>query len=126
MKLNEFIILSAELTRCNERENLLRTRRLEGMLIDLELPYKKVGGIYKGVKEVSFMVVVKDEAEIETVKDLGIVSFEQESVLFSDLLGGAKLIFKDGTKHELGRFKQVNTTNYDALTVVDGKAWVCC
>lgn len=123
-QLQEFIILSAELSVSDEWTNHLRSRRLEGMLIDLQLPYKKVGGVYKGVKEVSFMVIVKDEAEIQTVKDLGLVTFEQESVLFRNFKGNAKLIFKDETSVDLGKFKQ--GFSYDAMTIVDGKAWVCC
>jgi hypothetical protein len=122
LQLKEFIILSAELTTSNHND--ARTARLENMLVDLKLSYKRVEGVYKGTSEVSFMVIVKDEAEIQTITDLGLITFAQESVLFRDLHGNAKLVYKDGEEN-IGTFKQVDDViNLDAYTIVNNNYWV--
>lgn len=123
-QLQEFIILSAELDTTTVRSNFYRTELLEFMLQELKLPYKQIQGCYKGSTEQSFMVIVKDEAEYEVIRDFAFKSFNQESILFRDLYGSASLVFQDGTKEQLGKFKQVdNVDNLEAYSVVDGTYW---
>lgn len=124
-QLREFVILSAELDSRTFEGNRQATENLRNCLSELHLPYKQVKGMYKGVEEVSFMVIVRDEAEEQTVKNFAFQSFGQESVLFRDLYGKAYLEFSQGSKQELGRFTQVdNVEDIDAYTQVDEQYWV--
>lgn len=125
-QLQEFIILSAELSTEDNLENAIRTERLAMMLEDLHLPFKVIEGVYKGTSEVSFMVTVKNESEYETVKDLGLKTFGQESVLFRNLHGLAFLVYGNGKLESIGRFQQVNDVEKEeSYSVVDGNFWVC-
>lgn len=137
MQLNEFIILSAELSTLSYSENLVRSLRLLDLLHDLKLPFKQIKGVYKGTSEVSFMVVVKDEAEIDTVTRLAFQSFNHESILFRDYKGNAKLIYSNGMTldakgqpsyltQSIGKFKKVNSVEgEDAYSIVNGEHWLC-
>lgn len=122
-QLQEFIILSAELSKFTPFDNFNRTIKLKNMLNDLDLPFTFCEGNYNGIRERGFMVIVKDETELEVIRDLGLMTFEQESVLFRDFKGNAKLLYRDGTSQELGKFKQGESN--EASTVVNGVSWVC-
>lgn len=127
MQKPEFIILSAELSNLTELENLRRTANLRSCLNDLKLSYKEVDGCYKGSTENSFMVIIPDEATFEVVRDLALKSFNQESILFRDYAGKARLEYQNGDTIELGSFKEVSkeqATSEDAYTVVNGAYWV--
>ena len=127
MRKREFVILSAELEGNTVLGNLLATNNLESCLDDLGLQYKQVEGCYKGVSEVSFMVMTPCESTLEVVKDLGLKSFGQESVLFRGYDGRCVLYYGDGGIERLGTFKQVSQSEAlqnDAYTLVDGKYWI--
>lgn len=124
MRTLEFIILSAELENLHPSENNTRTDRLEYMLNELRLPYKAIEGVYKGVSEASFLVVVKDESEIECVTDLGLKSFGQESILFRDFKGQASLVFNNGITQDIGTFTRTTEVS-ECYSIVGGQKWVC-
>ncbi len=126
-QLQEFIILSAELSTLSINENRNRTVNLFKCLKELGFNFRPIEGCYKGATEISFMVIVKDEAEIETVKDLGLKSFKQDSILFRDYKGETSLIFNNSDIMSIGRFKQVDRSialQYDAYSVVDNNYWI--
>ena len=123
----EFVILSAELATNSEAANTMATRNLVSCLVDLGLKYKIVTGCYKGSKEVSFMVMTPCEETFETVKDLGLKSFNQESILFRDYTGDVALYYNNGDYEQLGTFTQVSeeeAENVDAFTKVGNAFWI--
>jgi hypothetical protein len=97
----EFIILSAELDTLSASENKTRTERLRSFLNDLRLPYKTMDGLYE---EDSFLVVVKDEIEIDCIIRLAFYTFSQKTILFRNYQGEASLLFDDGTTELLGKY----------------------
>lgn len=126
-QLQEFIILSAELSTLGHKENNERSFRLFNCLKDLNINFKPVEGCYKGSSEISFLVIVKDEAEIEAIKDLGLKSFEQDSILFRDFKGNTELHFGSGAVESLGKFKKVprhEAVHEDAFTIINKEHWI--
>ena len=78
------IILSASLGALSKAENVERHFRLSRMLGDIDVPFMVVvHGMYKGVRELSFLCVPKDEAQFEVVVNFAIDNFGQESVLLN-------------------------------------------
>ena len=85
----EFFILSASCSDFRDEDNALRTREMEDELRFSLLLYKKVQGVYKGVPEDSFLVVVDDTAGILELAN----SYNQESVLHVSPMREAALIY---------------------------------
>ena len=91
----QVVILSAELENYSDNEKLRATDNLEACLNDLNLVYSNANGRYKDVNEKCFVVIVNNQVELDAVKDLGLDSFKQESVLYQDSNGYSHLIYKD-------------------------------
>lgn len=105
--LPNIIILSAERVGHTAYENMQRTDMLRSMLLDCGFAFNSIKGFYKGVEEKSFVVIVKDAADFETVKDFAFKTFQQESILHSDANRFTKLIYGNGSEEVLGKFTQV-------------------
>lgn len=121
---SQVIILSAELSSLSSKENVRRSTLLNDLLVELKMPFNTAEGVYKGMKETSFVVIVGDNSELETIKNLAFKSFNQESVLHQDVNQEAFLMFRDGNIERLGRLEQVSkqeVETLDAYTVMDGK-----
>ena len=124
---NQVIILSGELSDLSLEENMHRSIRLGRMIKDLEMPFKSVLGCYKGKRESSFMVVIKNIDEIETLKSFAFLNFNQESILYQDSNGLCYLEYRDGTCERIGKFEEVKASeceNFDAYTKVDDKVYI--
>ena len=104
----QVVILSAELSTNTFEGNRQRTTTLEAMLQDIKLPFSKALGVYEGSEESSFVVVVKDELDIEVLRDFAFKNFGQESILIQDANQEAYLLYQDGTTQQLGRLVQVS------------------
>lgn len=121
------IILSGELSTLNDYENLKRTINLGACLEDCNFKFKKCLGVYKGTSEVSFLVVVKNEDDIQIIKDFAFKSFNQESILLQDANGLCTLEYNNGKIKALGKFQRVNSKfieQYESYTVLDGEIFV--
>ena len=118
----QVIILSGELSTVND--NTRRTALLNDMIAELRLPFKRANGVYKGQSENSFVVIVNDQTDIDTLANFAFKSFGQESILHQDANQEARLIFANGTTQRLGRLEQVSKELAESLenyTVMDGK-----
>lgn len=121
------IILSAELSTLGQRENSNRTILLDEMLSELNISYKNATGCYKGTSETSFVCVVNNDAELDTIKNFAFKNFNQESVLEQDSNGICRLEYQNDTSEVLGKLRQVSgevATKQDAYTVMGGKYYV--
>ena len=124
---NQAIILSGELSSLSNEENLARTINLGACLEDCNFSFKKCLGVYKGVKEVSFIVLAWNQDDINTLKDFAFKSFDQESVMLQDANGLCTLEFENNTSKTLGKFRNINPKyieQYDSYTVFDDKVFV--
>lgn len=124
---SQVVILSAELSTKRFESNRQRTETLEGMLNDCNFRFKKALGCYKGSSEDSFVVVLRDAQELETLKDFAFTNFEQESILYQDANQEAYLVFANGKTEQLGRLEQVDkkeATSQEAFTVMGGNYYV--
>lgn len=124
----QVVILSAEIPNAMRAEgNRQRTKTLENILKDIGLPFNKATGFYKGQQEESFVVVVKDELDIEVLRDFAFKNFNQESILIQDANQEAHLLFRDGTTQQLGRLQQTTkelATKQDAYTIMNDQYYV--
>ena len=124
---NQAVILSGELSNLSAVENEKRTSNLQACLVDCGFSFKTCIGVYKGSKEVSFVVLVKNSGDIQALKDFAFKSFKQESLMFQDANGLCNLEFSNGTNETLGKFRTVNPKfieQYDNYMVLDGKVFV--
>ena len=120
----QVVILSAELSSLSLTENDRRTTLLNDMIAELKLPFKPAKGVYKGSAENSFVVVVNDQADIDTLTNFAFKSFAQESVLHQDSNQLARLIYANGTMETLGKLVQVDketAQKLDNYTVMEDK-----
>lgn len=119
----QVVILSATKSGDSVENTNFRTKTLRGVLGDLRLPFSEATGVYKGQTETSFVVVVTDNFDIDTLKGLAFKNFDQESILVQDSNQEAYLIFNDGTTQNLGRLEQVTeeqAKELDNYTILNG------
>ncbi len=132
MKQTQFdrlVIISAEL-QCDTleayRKNSYRTDNLKACLQDLNMNFTQAQGLYKGYREKSFVVLPKNDVELQVLKDLAFRNFSQESILFRDRYGQAALVYADDSIELLGPIKQVNPKLIEQLesyTVMNGNVY---
>lgn len=103
----QLIILSAELKVLSDFENDYRTSLLRKMLFDIGVAFNSVKDFYDGHKEVSFLVEVKNNAQVEAIKGFAFNSFEQESILYQETSGLCSLLFSNGKVEKLGHMHEV-------------------
>jgi hypothetical protein len=123
----KIVILSAELSTETEFFNQLRTNRLINMIRDLNLPFGLVDGYYKGDKENSILVEVKNQIDVENL--LGFASnFDQECILYSDENRSSELIFCNGENRQMiGKLQAVSeleARKQDNFTYVNGGYYI--
>ena len=130
MKQTQFdrlVIISAELSAKEQYENNERTFNLGTCLKDLDMRFTPAQGMYKGVGERSFVVLPRNDEELQVLKDLAFKNFSQEAILFRDRDGEAVLIYVDElAKKVLGPIKQVNPKLIEQLesyTVMNGNVY---
>jgi hypothetical protein len=110
--------LSAERSNLDRYENQDRTARLRNRLLQLGLGFEGVTGVYKGTKEVAFMVVTSD---FDAMRKLA-AEFEQEAIMTSDANRMSTLHFASGEKMELGKLRQIDKNDavlLDNYTIVE-------
>lgn len=120
----QVVILSAELSGLPSISNDRRTTLLNDMIAELKLSFKPAKGVYKGSSENSFVVIVNDQADIDTLANFAFISFGQESVLHQDSNQLARLVYADGRMETLGRLAQVSkelAESLDNYTVMEDK-----
>lgn len=116
---NEFFIISACHKNCNAYDNQVRTRELHNALLDLNEDFQAVVGSYKGQKEVSFLVLKKDDSTEENIKQF-LKLYDQETYLYSRQDREGFLIDKNGNSEPVGTFlrlSQDELSNYDNYTI---------
>lgn len=123
---SQVVILSAELDSNRFEKNRQLTENLNACLSDCNFKYSKGIGVYKGQEESSFIVLPKNDDEINTLKDLAFKSFNQESILYQDANGKAYLIYNNGNEKSLGKLRQVSpklTEKLENYTILNGKVY---
>lgn len=106
--MSRIVILSAELESNTTEENNRRTSNLEKCLDECNFYYGKAQGFYKGNLENSFVVVIRDNVELEALKSFAFLNFKQESILHQDSNGLSWLIYSDGREKKLGKLQRVD------------------
>lgn len=123
----QVVILSAENSTNTFEGNRQRTTTLEGMLEDIGLPFERATGVYKGQREASFVVIVRDETDIDILKGFAFNNFNQEAVLLQDANQEAHLIFRNGSSERLGRLEQVSeeiAMSQDSFTLLNDSYYI--
>ena len=130
---NGFIILSAELSTLPKEENSRRTDEMRERLVmggftTPKLSFIEANGVYKGVREKSFMVEVKNHYDFLWVTGLA-SSFSQESILMVDKRNQAALFYlKSKETEKLGTFHKIPKSvadTLDAYTETEGGYYAC-
>ena len=119
------VILSAESPVQDSITNEQKTEMLKNCLEDCNISFNIGTGLFRGEgPQTSFVVLPKNDTEIETVKDFAFKTFKQQSVLFQDNNQEAYLINHDGTEERLGRLIEVSkevAENAGSYTILKGK-----
>lgn len=122
----QVVILSAELSELNNSVNQSRTELLNSMLQDIKLPYSESVGYWDGELEYSFVVIVKNKEDIDTLKDFAFKSFGQDAILHQDSNQMAHIINRDGSSMLAGRLEEVPANKVDKLqgyTIMNNKVY---
>jgi hypothetical protein len=90
-------IISAELSTKTIKENINRTKTLAAALTVNKLNYVKAKGMYKGIKENSFIVSSDNDYQVKLLSRL----FNQESILIKDS-SGISLHYTNGLIERIG------------------------
>lgn len=87
-----FVIFSVDKTNLSAEHNAERQKLVERQLYVRDLPFKKVQGSYKGVRETAYVVPLDQQGIEDGVLTLA-RRYGQESVLQVDFNGYAMLLF---------------------------------
>lgn len=121
----QVVILSAESPVQDSLTNEQKTAMLKNCLEDCNINFGVGTGFFKGEgPQTSFVVLPKNETEIQTVKDFAFKTFSQQSVLFQDNNQEAYLLNHDGTEERLGRLLEVTkevAEKEGSYTILNGK-----
>lgn len=120
----QVVILSAEKSNLDRINNGKRTMLLEQMILDIGLNFEPALGVYKGSEERSFVVVINNNTDLETLKSFAFKNFEQESILYQDSNQEAYLITNGGDVIQLGKLTNVPrevATRQDGYTLMNGQ-----
>jgi hypothetical protein len=112
------VFISAELSNLDRYANQDRTARMRNRLLQMGLGFEGVTGVYKGTKEVAFLVVTQD---FDAMRKLA-AEFEQEAIMTSDANRMSTLHFASGEKMELGKLRQIEKDSailLDNYTIVE-------
>lgn len=124
MKQKQKLLFSAEYYTNTKQENDRRTVLLSEILQDMNISYKIVKGVYKGIPEKTFVIVPRDNTEVETLKGILFDKFNQHSILEVNKDSSSYLIYKDKEEY-IGRFTNVSSSKgLEAYTVdTNGQVW---
>lgn len=115
----QVVILSAERSELNNESNRQRTENLAACISDLAIRAKKAKGVFNGESEDAFVCIVKNQAEVEALKNFAFNNFDQDAILYQDGNQQAYLILKDNTEKHLGKLQKVDSAeglkNYTIL-----------
>jgi len=101
--LKPFVIISAELDSNSNAENRFVSRNLLHILELNEINFKVVIGVYKGVKEISYLII---EPNVDQILHLS-AKYKQESILVVSEDRTASLSYSDGKTESIGSWKEV-------------------
>ena len=116
-----FLIFSVFSTKNDHLLNNINSNKNEDILQDLNIPFKRVKGCYKGILEFSYVISNKYENEVLQIAQ----DFNQESILQVDELGNSILRYiKNNSIEKIGKFIEVdkiialkeNSYTYDFTT----------
>jgi hypothetical protein len=119
----QVLILSAERKENHPQINERVTAVLKDMIEDLGINYTEALGCYKGESERSFVCILRNQEELETLKGFAFNNFNQESVLYKDSNGQCYLEYQDGQSEKIGKMVQTNPKAIETLdnyTIVNG------
>ena len=110
--MKSFVIVSAEKTTNTPAENDRQTMQLLDFLERTELEFTKVHGMYQGIREDSFLVILPDNENHARDHAIGLLwdeaeRLKQESILLVQSDGRARLIFADESQY-LGMWHNVS------------------
>lgn len=124
---NKFIILSAFRTEADAVTNYHKHAVTAATLANYGFGFKQVEGVYKGSKELSYVVVYYTPEQRQFLIDMA-NSLEQEAVLDVDSQRDAVLVYANGDMQPVGRFASVGEAK--ALTLDgytrDGEDFYAC
>lgn len=122
MRITQQVIVMSVSKQENSTLDAINSIRFEKFLKDNNFKFNNAEGMYKGVKEESFVILVFNRDQIELL--LAVASqYKQESVLHQDSNGKARLIFiEDKSEMLLGDMLEVSSIEgLDAYTKMNNK-----
>lgn len=122
----QVVIISAQRTDLSQDLNTRLHLLLGDLISDMNVPYNEAKGVYKDVKEDSYVVIVNNNDELETLEKFAFDNFNQESILYQDVTGTARLIFKNGDTVKVGKLQKVNkndSTTLNNYTELNGEIY---
>ena len=122
----QVIILSAENDNNSYEKNRQLTLNLAGCLKDCNLQFRHLNIINNGNEKDGFVVIINNEIEYNTVKDLAFKNFNQENIFYQDSNQEGYILNKYKSVEQEGRLKEVSNKNLKDLNnyfLLDGKIY---
>lgn len=120
---NTYVFISAEIAYLDRDQNNARTEQLHAMIRSDYRVTIEVAGYYKGTPERSFLVWIRNDADIDVL--LGIAAeFMQESILVVHGDKTCQLYYTDGRLQEIGLWENISESSlhrYSSYTKIAGR-----
>ncbi len=105
--LNQIVLISAFRSELQDELNQMRHELMRERLAAEGLAFRELHGVYDGIEEKSFCVVVQfphNQTIMDTLRD----EFQQEAYLYSDSRRHSTLHFADGRVSQQGRLRAID------------------
>ena len=120
----EVIILSAEHSDNNHGLNHFYSDSLERQLTNYDFIFNEALGCYKKSSESSFVVIPRNNEDIDKLKEIAFKEYNQESILYQDKSGDAFLIYSCGKKEAIGQLRKVQSNKgLENYTIMNGEIY---
>lgn len=96
-------------------ENNHRHKYMSEVLTRLKVLHRPIEGMFKGTKELSFLVHLTNEVTLELIQSVAI-EFDQESVLYRDSNNQVWNVNSKGEQDSLGTFRKITKEQADQVT----------
>jgi hypothetical protein len=124
--MKRFIIASAFKSNRSQEHNEVNHKGAQSLLNLRWVDFRPVVGVWEGAKELSLLITITNQEDLEAVRNLFLVWFRQDAILEvnqeNDNL--AILLFADGNTKYAGQYREVSKAiaeRSDCYTLDDGK-----
>lgn len=122
----QIVIFSVERSNLSKEENAVNTRVVNRLLKDNDFNFMTCKGVFQGVSEDSFAVILDNYSQVQVLHELSRV-YNQDCILYLDANNVGYLYHNNGNVDRIGKSRQVSkdiAMTKDAYTIINNNYYL--